>query len=346
MAAAREASDKLEKGADFAQLGKGLGMKENDVNLGTFTKAQLADQKLADAAFALKEGEVSKPIDSFAPVIVKVTGIRPGAQIAFEDVKDKVRDALARSRASEELSKLYDAVEDARGGGAKVGEAAKKLNLNYNEYAFDRRGLDMSGKAAPAIAANPTVLKLAFDSDVGVENNAVTLGEGHAFVDVLEVIPERQKTFEEVSEKAKLDWIETETRKRVHAKADELVKKAKGGAPIEKIAEEAGATVSTSQPLKREDNPKELPRTAISLAFTLPKEGLGSVQMPDRLSQAVIQVEEIKPAPPLDDKQAEALREELRRSMRVDLLTQYVGGLQKDYGVQVNNKAISAVIGE
>jgi hypothetical protein len=30
----------------------------------------------------------------------------------------------------------------------------------------------------------------------------------------------------------------------------------------------------------------------------------------------------------------------------VDILTQYVGGLQKDYGVQVNSEAISALIAQ
>jgi hypothetical protein len=29
--------------------------------------------------------------------------------------------------------------------------------------------------------------------------------------------------------------------------------------------------------------------------------------------------------------------------MGVDILTQYVGGLQTDYGVQINNQALSAI---
>jgi peptidyl-prolyl cis-trans isomerase D len=165
---------------------------------------------------------------------------------------------------------------------------------------------------------------------------------------VLEIIPQRQKTLEEVHDKVKAEWIDSERRKRVRAKADELVQKGKDGTPIEKLAEEAGsgATVATTPPVKRDANAEGLPRTAISLGFTLPQNGYGSVQMADRLSQAIIQVTEIKPAAPLDDKQADALREELRRGAGIDILTQYVGGLQKRYGVQVNNSAMTTVLGE
>jgi peptidyl-prolyl cis-trans isomerase D len=346
--AAREAADKLAKGADFVALGKELGMKESDINLGTFAKDQLADKKLAEAAFALQKDQVSQPVESFSVMLLKVTDIQPGSQKSFEEVKDQVRDALAKSRASDEISKLYDAVEDERGGGGNVADAAKKLNLPYAEYTFDSRGQDKDGKPVAPVVANPQIVKTTFSGDVGVELNAVNLGEGNAFLDVLEIIPERQKTLEEVHDKAKAEWIEAETRKRVRAKADELVQKGKDGTPIEKLAEEAGSgvTVATTPALKRDANAEGLPRTAISLGFTLPQNGYGSVQMADRLSQAIIQVTEIKPAAPLDDKQADALREELRRGAGIDILTQYVGGLQKRYGVQVNNSAMTAVLGE
>jgi peptidyl-prolyl cis-trans isomerase D len=346
MAAAQDAHKKLIEGADFAKLGQELGLKEGDIALGTFAKDQLADKKIAAAAFSLEKDKVSDPVDSFSPVILKVTDIAPGSEKTFDEVKGEVRDALAKTRASEEISKLYDKIEDERAGGAKIAEVAQKLNLKYATFTTDRRGAGQDGKPLEGIATNGEILKLAFESDVGVENNPVTLGDGYAFIEVLEVIPERQKSFEDIREDVKTAWMTDETRKRVRQKADELVAKAKGGGTIEAIAQEAGAEVVTSHPIKRTGTVQGLPRTAIPLAFTLAKDDFGSVQMTDRKAQAVLQLTEIKPAPPLDEKQAEELREEIRRSMGVDILTQYVGGLQKDYGVQKNNSAISALIGE
>ncbi len=346
MAAAREGAAKLAGGMDFLALGKELGLKDSDIALGTFSKAQLADRKIADAAFAVEKDKPSEPVDSFASVIVRVTDIVPGTQKGFEEVKDQVRDALAKSRASAEIAKLYDAIEDERANGAKVAEAAKKLNLKYDERVIDARGLGPDSQPDSLVSANRDALRIAFESDVGVENNPVTVGDGYLFLDVEEITPERRKSFEEVSEAVKTAWLQDESRKRVRAKADELVEKGRAGTSIETLAEPLGAKVETTPPLKREAAPQGLPRTAIPLAFTLPQDGLGTVQMPDRVSQAILQVVEIKPAPALDEKQAEALGEELRRGVGVDILTQYVGGLQKSYGVQVNPGAISSLIGQ
>jgi hypothetical protein len=95
--------------------------------------------------------------------------------------------------------------------------------------------------------------------------------------------------------------------------------------------------------VKRDGAPEGLPRTAVSLGFSLPDKGIGNVEMADRTAQAVIQVAEVRKAPPMEEAQAETLRTELRQTMGVDILTQYVGGLQTDYGVQINNQALSAI---
>lgn len=345
MAAAQDAHKKLAEGADFDKLGVDIGMKESDMALGTFTKDQLADKKLANAAFALEKDKISEPIDSFSPVIAKVTDIAPAAQKTFDEVKDEVHDALAKSRAGEEIAKLYDKVEDERAGGAKLTEVAQKLNLKYATSTVDRRGAGKDGKPLGGIASNRELVKLVFESDVGVENNPVSVGDGYGFVEVLEITPERQKSFEEVHDEVKTAWTTDEIRKRVRQKADELVAKAKGGA-IEPIAQEAGAQVATSPAVKRDGTVQGLPRTATSLAFTLAQGDFGTVQMADRVSQGIIQVAEIKQAPPLDEKQAEALRDELRRSIGGDLVSEYVGGLQKDYGVWINNNAVSTLLSQ
>src|SRR6516164_9851077 len=73
MEAAENAARKLAQGTSFSDLAKELGKTEKDIDLGTVTKAGMIDRTVADAAFALKEGEVSAPIQGrFGPVIVHV----------------------------------------------------------------------------------------------------------------------------------------------------------------------------------------------------------------------------------------------------------------------------------
>jgi peptidyl-prolyl cis-trans isomerase D len=346
MAAARDAATKLAQDPDFNKLGKEIGMKESDINLGTFAKDKLADKKIAEAAFKLEKDKVSEPIDSFAPTIVKVTEIQPGQEKSFEEVKEEVRTALAGEKARGEIQKLYDSIEDARGGGASVAEAAKRLGLPFKEITVDRRGLGQDGKAPEGVPASQTLIANAFESDVGVETNPVTLNDGYAFYEVMDIVRERQKSFDEVKADVQTAWIEQETRKRLRTKAEELVGKAKGSAGFDAAAAEISAKVETTAPLKRSAAPQGLPRTAVALAFTLPEQGIGNAQLLGRQGQAVFQVIELKKAPDLDDKQAETLRTELRQGLGGDVLQQYVLGLTNGYGVRRYEKAISQLPGQ
>lgn len=342
MAAARSAHEQLENGADFIELGRSLGLTDADMNLGEFTRDTLPDSSLADAAFALEEGAYSDPLQSFAVVILRAESVTPGDTKTFADVKEQVRSDLARERAISEIESLYNLVEDERSkDGSDVRSAAQKLNLSFNEYTFDRTGTGENGERIEAVADNREILELTFNGDVGVENNPVPLEDGYAFFDLLEIIPERDRSFDEVREQVTSDWIAEETRKKLRAKAEELAEKGRGGSEIADLANEANASVSELSGLKRNANPTGLPASAVSVIFTLAEDGYGTVQMPDGQTQAVFQLSGTKKAPPIEDETAQNLRDELRQNLSVDILTQYVGGLQTGYGVEVNNEAIS-----
>jgi hypothetical protein len=115
---------------------------------------------------------------------------------------------------------------------------------------------------------------------------------------------------------------------------------------METAAQSVGAAVKTSAPLKRSGAEPGLPISAIAQAFSLPQDGVGSAQTPDRKGRAIFQVASIAPAAALDDKAVEELRKELARGMGNDVYAQYVNGLQTAYGVQVNAKAISNITGQ
>ncbi len=345
-AAAEKAARKLAKGADFLKLGKELGLKETDIKLGTFAREKLADPKIAEAAFALKKNRPSAVIEGFSPVILRVTEIKAGSQRTLEEVKEEVRTALLKDRATQEIGKLYDKIEDARAGGSTLAEIAKELKLKYEEPVLDRKGRDTTGKPIESLASMPDVVKLTFDSDVGVENNPVTMRDGYVFVDVREVIPERQKPFDEVKDEVKKAWTDAEIIKRMDKKSDELLAKANAGESIEALAKSAGAKVTQTPTLKRGGAQPGLPLTAIAQAFALPDKGFGSARTPNRKSRAIFQVVEIKPAPPVDEKQAQKLTAEIRRGMTNDALAQYVTGLQNAYGVSINTKAVPGLSGQ
>ena len=175
----------------------------------------------------------------------------------------------------------------------------------------------------------------------------MAIGEdAYAFVDVAEIIPERQRNFDEVRQEVAQAWTEEEIRSRLAKKTDELVAAIGKGQTIEDAAKTVNAEVKTTPALKRGGAEPGLPISAISQAFTLPLNGAGSAQTPDRKGRAVFQVTAITPAPPLDEKGAQQLREEISRGMGNDIVAQYVNGLQTSYGVSINPSAVAAVTGQ
>lgn len=129
-AAAEKAYEEISKAKDFAEGATKLGFKDKDIDLGVVTKADMIDQKIAAAAFALKKDEVSKPIEGqFSNVILRVTEITPGTSKSFDEVKALVKDRLADERAGRELQTLHDQVEKERLDGRSLKEIGDKMGL-------------------------------------------------------------------------------------------------------------------------------------------------------------------------------------------------------------------------
>jgi peptidyl-prolyl cis-trans isomerase D len=90
--AANAAAERIAKGATFVEIAKELGKTEKDIDLGLVTKAGMIDRAVADAAFALKEGEVSVPVQGrFGTVLVQVLKIEPEQVRPFEAVAGELK---------------------------------------------------------------------------------------------------------------------------------------------------------------------------------------------------------------------------------------------------------------
>src|SRR5215470_8800674 len=128
--AAKAAAERIAAGTSFLDVAKELGKTEKDIDLGTVTKAGMIDKSVADAAFALKEGEVSAPVQGrFGTVLVQVLKIEPEVVRPFEQVAGELKQELATARAKSEIFDLYNKIEDARAEGKSLAEAAANLKL-------------------------------------------------------------------------------------------------------------------------------------------------------------------------------------------------------------------------
>lgn len=345
--AAEKASAELAQGKDFLELAREAGFSQSDIDLGTLTRNDMADPAIAEAAFALNKGEVSKPVKGMlTTAIVRVLEIFPSEEKSFSEVEDQVRKTVVDARVSRELSRLTNAFEDDHTAGMPLAEAAKKHGLELKEVTVDRQGRTPEGKEAPIEKATQVLFKEVFESDVGLENAPVRLEEGaYAWFEVQDIIPSRQKTFEEAREDVTKAWREDQLRTKLVELSQELQKRIEGGEPIADVAKSVNAETRDTKALKRTDVEPGLPFSAIAQAFALPKGGVNAVVGTDRASRVIFQVKDVIDPKPAEGMVLSGIQEQLKQSVAADNLSQFILAARTDLGAQVNQQQFSALTG-
>lgn len=346
-ASAQAAAEAIRNGQAFMDAAAAAGAKESDVELGLLARRDLIDPAVADAAFSLERDQVSGVIEGrFATVLVRVTEIEEGRQKPLEEVRAEIRDRIAHERAVNEAQQLHDKVEDLRGAGKSLKEIAAELKIALIEApAVTRNGHTPEGKPAFADRIAARLGEAAFAGQVGMDNDAIELPDGYAWVEVLAVTPERQRTFEEVKSEVGKLWSEIERRRLLSELGAKLAERASAGESLETLAAEVSGRVETSGPFKRYGGQPGLPETAVSQAFVTAKGRAVSVETQDRSSHLVLLVTDMTIPPPPTEAELSRLRNDIAQQMRNDMLAEYIGALEARYGVQINQQAVRRVTG-
>lgn len=353
-AAAEVAKKAIADGKSFGDAAKDAGAKDSDIDLGLISKDRLIDPKIADAVFSLPKDTVSDPIEGrFATVLVRVTDIQPAVDRTFADVKNEVKDKLATKKAAAQMQTLLDQVEDQRSAGKSLKEIGEAMKLQFYEIPeADRSNKDREGKPAILIRDPAAVLNVAFGSGVGIENDVVEVGgDSYAWVDVLDVMAEKQKPFDEVKDAVKQFFIKQERERLVSELAGKLVERADNGEAMSVLATAGGAAkVATTPPFNRTTEPQGMSRDAVARAFTLAKGKAGSAPDSNNKSRIVFKVTEITPAPAVSEAQRNTIASELKNQLADETLSEYVLALQNSLGTHIYEdefkKAIGAASGD
>lgn len=345
---ARKASAQLSGGMSFEQLAAERKLTEKDYDLGLVTRSDMLDPAVADAAFTLKEGEVSTPVAGrFSTVIVRVTKIEPPHTRPFAEVESEVKRDIAAERAKADVGARRDKIEDELAAGLHLDEIAQKLQVAVKVIdAVDRSGRAPDGQMVSDMPRSAEVLNGAFGTDVGVENDALTTPDGgFVWYEVAGITRSRDRPLDEVKDKVEARWREDEIGKQLKIKSDEIIEKLKSGTPFAEVASSNGLTVQNAANLKRQ-GATALPASAVAAVFETGKGSIGSAEGKDPTQRIVFRVTDVL-VPDFDAKsdQAKRIEELLRRAYADELLNQYIARLQADLGTSINNNALAQATG-
>jgi peptidyl-prolyl cis-trans isomerase D len=345
---AAAARSRIASGLSFDDLAKERGLGAADVDLGMVSKSEIIDPPVADAAFSLNSGEVSQPVQGkFGVALVKIGKVEAGAQPTYESVAASLKKEIATERARTKVAELRDKMEDERGGGASVTEAAQKLGLAAVTIdTVDRSGRLPNGQPAAGIPAGLDVVSQAFNSDVGVDNDPISFKGGYVWYDVLGITPSRERNLDEVKDQVEARWHDDQVMSKLKAKATEMVQKLDQGAKLADEAATAGLKVETASGLKRNASLPGVPAGVIAAAFRTARDGVGQTAGAANNEWIVFRVNDIA-VPPVDfaSDDVKKLKETLQRSLTDEQLAQYVTKLESDIGTTINQAAFAQVTG-
>jgi peptidyl-prolyl cis-trans isomerase D len=345
---AQAAHNRIASGLSFEDLAKERGLNPSDLDLGSIAKSAIIDPAIADAAFSLAPGDVSQPVPGrFGTALVKVGKIEPGTQPTYEGVAPQLKREIAAERARTQVASLHDKMEDERGGGSSVVEAAQKLGLAAVTIdAVDRSGRAPDGRPVSGIPQGLNVVTQAFSSDVGVDNDPIQFNGGYVWFDVLGITPSRERGIDEVKDQVEARWREDQITSRLRAKATEMVQKLNQGGKLADEAAGLGLKVDTAASFKRDATVPGVPTSAIEAAFRTPKDSVAQAAGVGGSDWIVFRVTDVT-VPPVDlaSDDIKKLKETLLRGLSDEQVSEYVSKLEAQIGTSINQSALAQVTG-
>jgi peptidyl-prolyl cis-trans isomerase D len=344
--AAQGDADRIAKGAGFAEIAKERGVADKDLDLGTLAKSSIIDRAVADAAFALKDGETSAPVQGrFGVSLVHVVKIEPEQIRPLAEVAPEIKKAIATQRAKKDIQSVYDKIEDVRSEGHTLAEAAATLKLAAHSVELDRSGHDPSGLPVKDLPDAQRLLAAAFSTDIGFDADPLQVQDGYVWFEVEGLTPAHERALDEVKDKVEASWREDEVAKRLRDRAAQMLDKLKAGSTLAELAGADGLKVETITGLKRGAAAPPLSASANDKLFATPKDTAAIAEGEQPGDQVVFRVTDIiVPKTDMSSDEVKNIAQNLNRSLAEDVFTQYITRIESEIGVTINRNAVSQVV--
>jgi peptidyl-prolyl cis-trans isomerase D len=332
----------------FGDVVKEAGAKASDVDLGLLTKKQLIDPKVAEAAFSLEKDKYSDVVEGrFATVILRVTQIVPGVTRTLADVKDEVKDKLATDKAKADLQNKCDEVDDKRLAGSTLKEIADTLKLPFTAIpATDSKGLGPDGKPVMETPYLGKIIGHVFSPDGSADDMSFELSnDAFAWTNVISTEAPKQKTFDQVKDEVKSDYLTSERHRLIDELAKKLADRVNSGEPVTALEDAAKNKAQKTDPITRKTVLQSISPSVVEQAFSLPQGKASFGPSPDGTTDLVYRVADIIPAQPATLTETDELDRDLQADLANQTLNEYTGALRKRYGASINQAELNAAVG-
>jgi len=320
----------------FAELAKkesgDSGSASQGGDLGFFSRGMMV-RPFEDAAFRLKPGEISDPVESdFGFHIIKVTGVKPSKAKTLEQARPEIERELKKQQASRRFAEAADAFNNlVYEQSDSLKPAAEKFKLAIQQA----QGITRQGASVPALN-NPRLLAALF-SDDSIKNKRNT--------EAVETSPGTLVSARVVNHKAAslrpFEQVKDGIAKQLAQQEAVATARKQGAELLGELRKGDASKVRFGAPkLVSRDDPKGLSPAAISQAFGLdagkPPVYAGVDSNEGYTIYRVSRVVDVQP----DEAHRRSVQTELGRASGTQQFKSFLDGLRADAKVEINREAL------
>jgi peptidyl-prolyl cis-trans isomerase D len=305
-------------------------------------KAAVTDPELAEAAFALSEGDFVVIQGVGGKRAVTVSAIEPGGEITLDEARDDIRQALALAQARNEFVDVLDQVEELRAAFQPLGQIAERFGLDLHPLTMTSSGAELAEVPDVPEEERPRVALAVFAAQPERLTPTVTLGANrNVWFDVKDIEPARDQTLDEVREQVAEAWAAEASEAAVLAEVEKIIERLKAGEAFADIAVSMNQFPNLSQPLSRSgDGTTVLNQDVAAAIFAGGPDHFGSAKNGDD-DHVVFQVVEVTPA---GEESFAAMRNFIEDASRETLYGDFVSGLRDEAGMRINRQTFDQLI--
>ncbi len=321
----KELAEEIKSGKSFEDVAKessdDIGSAGQGGDLGYLDREAMLDEAYADAAFSLKQDEISEPVRTeYGYHLIKLVDVKANKPKSFEEVRNQLEEEYRQLQAEEKFYDLGEILANATFENPDSLEpAAEELGMEIQTSSLFTRD------SGVGIAMNPKVREAAFSEDVlGAGNNSEPLELDKEHVVVLRVKTHReasQRPFDTVKDSIIAMLRSDKARAQAREEGESLLNQLRQGADMAVVAKDKGWNLHKPGMVKR--SAKEVDGEVIDYVFKMvrPEEnkavyGGFSKQSGDYTVVALFRVEDGDPAA-VDQAQREQLVRARERALGI-----------------------------
>lgn len=304
--------------------------------------------ELAQVAFSAKKGEAAGPVKS--PLgwhVIKVEEVIPGKAVTFEQARAEIERDVRLGKTYEILYDRANQIDDMLAGGESLDAVAQEMGfavVTLPPVSADGK-LTLGAELKSDISALDRVLAAGFSLDAGNASHVIETSEGDFIaVEVDEIVPSRQRSFDDVRTSLERRWIKEQRERALDQIAQATVERIAAGEDFGTVAQDLKKSVITTGYLKRGDAGSAMPSPGFSATlFGLEAKGAATVLESDG-DAIVLRLIDSRVPNDIDfasEDERKAFVGLLTSAMQQDIVGQFTQALSKRHGVKINERVLN-----